>query len=98
MNMQRCLREVVVIVKVGGKAFRQFALVVIINVDERGKAFLRAADFRGAMLQAGPGEIAYRLRTIGVTPRRHEAFEVRRQIVVDRNGNALHGRSSDKGG
>jgi hypothetical protein len=98
MNVQRCLREVMVIVKVGGKAFRQFALVVIIDIDECGKTLLRATDFRRALLEAGPGEIAHRFGTIGVTPHRHEAFEVLRQIVVDRNGNALHGSSSDRAG
>src|ERR1039458_4340790 len=79
-----------VIVEVSRKPFRQFTLLVVVNIDERGKTLLRPGDLRRALLQAGSGQIADCFGAISVAPRRHEAFEVIRQIVVDRYGNALH--------
>ena len=55
MNVQRCLRKGMMIVEVARKQFRQFALLVVVNIDEGGKTLLRARDLRRAVLQAGPG-------------------------------------------
>ena len=48
--MQRRLREVMVIVELARQP-----LLVIVNIDERGKTLLRPGDLRRAMLQAGSG-------------------------------------------
>jgi len=90
MNVQRCLRKGMMIVEVARKPFRQFALLVVVNIDEGGKTLLRARDLRRAVLQGGPGQIAYGFGTIGVASHRHKAFKVDREVVVDRDGNALH--------
>ena len=90
MNVQRRLREVMVIVKVAGQPFRQLALLVIVNIDERGKARVRPGDLRRALLQAGSHQIAYGFRAIGIAVRRHVTLQLRRQIVVDCYGDTLH--------
>jgi hypothetical protein len=90
VNVQRRLRQIMVIVEVAGKPLRQFALLVVVYVDERGKTLLRPRDLRRALLQAGSCQIAYCFGAIGVAPRRHMTLEFRYEIVVDGDGNALH--------
>jgi hypothetical protein len=46
MNVERRLREVMVIVELARQPFRQLALLVIVNIDERGKTLLRPGDLR----------------------------------------------------
>ena len=45
----------------------------------------------GGLFEPGPGEVADCLGTVLVAPRRDDAIEVCHQIVVERNGHALHG-------
>ncbi len=97
MNVQCCLREVMVVVEVASKPFRQFALLVVVNIDERGKTLLRVSELCRYVLQAGPCQIAYCFGAISVAPHRHEALKVRREIVIDSYCNALHGRLSHWG-
>ncbi len=52
MNVQRRLREVMVIVKIARKPFRQFALVMVVDINQSGKAILSAGRAHGMVLQA----------------------------------------------
>ena len=70
MNMQRRLREVVVIVKIAREPLRQFALVMVVDVDQSREAVLSSGRPHRVLLQAGSREIADRFRAIGVTARR----------------------------
>ena len=89
--VKRRLRKVVVLVEVSGKALRQFARLGIVDVDERRHAWPRSADLDGSLLQAGAGEVADRLGAVGVAARYHEAVKLRIKLVIDSDGNPLHG-------
>ncbi len=89
--VKRRLRKVVVLVEVSGKALRQFACLGIVDVDERCHAWPRSADLDGSLLQAGAREVADHLGAVGITARSHEAIKLRIKLVIDSDGNPLHG-------
>src|SRR6185437_16130462 len=64
---------------------------VVIHVNQCGDARPRAADFGRGLLQARAGEVAHRLRAVGVAAPVHEAVEFGGELVVDGDGHALHG-------
>lgn len=53
VNVQRGLREVVMIVKIAGEPLWQFALVMVVDVDQSGKTVLSSGRSHGMLLQAG---------------------------------------------
>jgi hypothetical protein len=91
MNMERCLREIVVIVKVLGQALRQLARGMVIDVAQGRDAFAALRDLQVGLLQTAAGQVADRLRAVGVTARRNEGVEFGDEIVVNGDGQALHG-------
>ena len=60
MNMERRLREIMMIVEVARQPFRQFALMVVVDIDQGGDALSGSADLRRVLLQTGSPQIAYR--------------------------------------
>jgi hypothetical protein len=46
MNMERRLREIMMIVEVARQPFRQFALMVVVDIDQGGDALSGSADLR----------------------------------------------------
>ena len=76
MHVQRRLREVVTLVVIAREAFRQFTLLVFIEVDERGNAGPRAVDLHCGLLQARADEITYSLRAVSGTARGNVLIEL----------------------
>ena len=55
MHMQRRLRQIMMIVEALGEALRQFAGMMVVDIDQRRDAMARARHLDGCLLQAGPG-------------------------------------------
>ena len=55
VNMQRRLREIMMIVKIAGEPLWQFALVMVVDVNQSGKTVLSSGRPHGMLLQAGAG-------------------------------------------
>jgi hypothetical protein len=88
--VQPRLRQIVTRVVVAGEPPRQFALFVLVNINERGNAGASAGAQVRRLLQAGAGKIADGLGPVGIAVRVHEAVELGGEIVVDGDGHALH--------
>jgi hypothetical protein len=58
VHVQRRLRQIVTRVVVAGEPPRQFALFVLVNINERGNAGASAGAQVRRLLQAGAGKIA----------------------------------------
>jgi hypothetical protein len=61
MHVQRRLCEVVVLVEIACEALRQFALSVVVNIDQSRHTKLASTDLHGCLLEASAGEVADRL-------------------------------------
>src|SRR4029077_17942966 len=90
VHVQGRLRQIVARVVVAGEPPCQLALLVLVNVDERGNARGSTGTRVRRLLQAGAGEIADGLGPVGIAVRAHEAIELGGEIVVDGDGHALH--------
>jgi hypothetical protein len=90
MHVQRRVGEIVPGVKVAGEPLGQLALLMIVDVDQRGDAWPRAADLGRGLLQAGAGKVADRLGAVGIAAPGHEAVQLASESVVDGDGHALH--------
>jgi hypothetical protein len=51
----------VVLVEIAREALRQFALAVVVNIDQSRHTRMGSTDLHGCLLEAGPGEVADRL-------------------------------------
>ena len=54
VNMQRGPREIMMIVKIACEALRQFALVMVVDINKSGETLLPPRRLHCMLLQAGP--------------------------------------------
>ena len=90
VNMKRRLGEVVMIVKVSGEPLRQFALVMVVDVDQCGETRFSAGRLHRMLVQAGSSQIADCLGAIGIAVSSHVALQLRAEIIVYGDCDALH--------
>ncbi len=60
MHVQRRLCEIVMVVEIACEALRQFALAVIVNIDQSRHTRMGSTDLHGCLLKAGASEISDR--------------------------------------
>jgi hypothetical protein len=90
VDVHRHNRQIMVLVRGPGQALRQFAVVMIVDVDERRHACLCALRRLLHLCNSRSGEITNRLRSVLVAKRGNHVIERRDELVVDRNGDSLH--------
>jgi hypothetical protein len=84
------LREVMAVVEAARQPLGKIAHLMIVDIDQRGDAGPRTADFDGRLLQPGSGQVTDCLRPIGVPARAHETVNLCGEVIVNRNGQARH--------
>ena len=84
-------RQVMMVVVQVGQAVRQLALVVVIDIGERGQALAVAARLRALRLEALAQQVAQRLGTPGIALGRDEGVEPLQELRFDGDGDAVHG-------
>ena len=94
VDVKRCLCEIMMIMKIACEALRQFALVMVVDVNKSGETLLPSRHLRCMLLQARPRQIAHCLGAIGVAVSRHVALQLCNEILVDGYRDALHHRAS----
>ena len=58
MHVQCCLREIMAVVEIPRQPLRQFARLMVVEIDQRRDARPGPADFDRSLLQAGAGKVA----------------------------------------
>jgi hypothetical protein len=91
MNMQRCMRHVVMIMKGMNEPLGEIASRMIIDVDQSGNAIATLAGVLLRLLHSGSGQVPDRLGPVLIAALCHDPIEVGHEIVVERNGDTLHG-------
>jgi hypothetical protein len=91
MNMQRCMRHVVMIVKSMNEPLGEIAGRMIIDVDESGNAIATLAGVLLRLLHSGSGQVPDRLGAVLVAALCHDPIEVGHEIVVESDSDTLHG-------
>ena len=78
------------VVEIPRQPLRQFARLVVVEIDQRRDARPGPADFDRSLLQAGAGKVADRLGAVGIAARLHEAVELGVELIIDGDGHTLH--------
>lgn len=89
--MKRGKRQIVMAMIILDQPPGQVAHGVIIDVDQRRDAFARFSLVLRGLLHAGAGKIADRLGAVLIAVLGDHGVELLHQIVVKRDGDALHG-------
>ena len=97
MHVQTGDRQIMMIVVRLGQPARQVAGGVVVHIAQRGDAG-RFGIVGALPVQHVPHDVAQRLGSAGVAAPRHQPIDGVQQIVVDRNGDALHEILSLPGG
>jgi hypothetical protein len=90
VDVHRRNRQIMVLVRGPGQPLRQFAVTMIVDVDECCHACLCVVRPLLNLRNSRSGEIANRLRSVLVARRSNHVIERRDELVVNRDGDPLH--------
>lgn len=90
VNVKRGLRQIMMIVEIASESLWKLALVMVVDVNQSGKTRSPPCRLHCVLLEARPRQVAYRLRSIGVTARRHVTLQLSGKIIVDGYCDTLH--------
>jgi hypothetical protein len=85
--------EIVMLAPCIGKALRQIANLVFVNIDEGSDTILALAGLVMNVVQTGPYEVSKGLRTALIAARLDEVADLGCQLIVQSYRNALHDKS-----
>src|SRR5450755_808654 len=74
-----------------GEPLGQLARRMVVDVDQRRHAIALLVEASGSLPDAGSRQVADRLGTVLVAAGRDDPIKLGHQLVVDRDGHALHG-------
>jgi hypothetical protein len=90
MDVQGCMRHVVMMVKCLNEPLGEIAGFVVIDVDDSGDAIPVLMVVPFCLLHSRSGKVPDRLRTVLIAAQLNNSIEVGHEIVVESDGDALH--------
>jgi hypothetical protein len=90
MDVQRRLRQIVMMMHRADQAFCEVASRMVVDVDDGGNTMLAAQRVLRGLLDSGSGQIPDGLRSVLISTRLDDAVEIGHEVVVDCDRDALH--------
>jgi len=97
VKVKRRKRQLVMLVKGGHQPLGQIPRLVVIDIDQGRHAIPAAAGLLRSLLNSRPRQVPDGLGAVLVSPRLDDAVEIVHEVVVDRDGYALHGITRPSG-
>jgi hypothetical protein len=90
MHMHRRQRHVVMLVKRVYQPIAQLAGGMVVNINQRSNAVVAAAHALYGLGQSGPRQVSDSLGAVLVSTCLDDSIDVRHEVIVDGDRNALH--------
>jgi hypothetical protein len=92
MDVQRRMRQIMMLVKCPHEPPREVTRRVIVNVDKRSDTIPAFPGILFCLLYSGPRQVSYCFREVLIATQIDNSVEIDHRIVVESDGDSLHGK------